>query len=299
MKSLLGLLLYPAILLLHVCLPGAAPAWRAPPTEGEIREHIYKVMRTDPKFHGSWVEVRAAKSGQALEFVLTVDRDARLGASQQEEIGRLLRSLLPPGSYEIVAVNKKPLRRLLADLAETIDENLDLEGCQIRGAYYDEVQGRLELMLLGRIADNSQRRTIVSACLGLMALDPASWREVVPQQAELSVVAPSESSAERFFMYGLEFFWQRRYAEAKRELSQAILESRGNVVYHYWRIVLEITTGDLERAYKHVRPWALRNRQGPLLPTYNRYLGESLERIQGPVRLKLEELELQALASLP
>jgi hypothetical protein len=271
----------------------AAPARAESADAGTIRERLVEAVRTNPELHGSWVKVGRARQGKGLEFTLILDRNPARAAVQQRELTRLIQSLKPDEEYQIVEGPTLPVSQLLADLQARIESNLELGGVLIRDAYLTEADGRLRLVLLGRIAEDYQREAIVSACQDLMKKDPA-WADVTPVQDQLRVTPLSAVAAEQMFVTGLRAFWNCDYAEAARAFTEAIVDAPDRVEYHYWRIVLEIVNGELARAYNHLKPWVQRRMDMRVPLPYPR-VALSLERIQGPIRQQLSELELRAM----
>lgn len=125
-------------------------------------------------------------------------------------------------------------------------------------------------------------------------VDDAIVFHVSPKLEELKRVEPSPIHGEWFFCRGLQSFWKHDYRAAAELFRLANLESERKISYYYWQVLCDILVGDTERAFErmcrvidvyNVRLWSSEHKR----------VFHSLERVQGPLRTKLQDLELQAM----
>ena len=101
--------------------------------------------------------------------------------------------------------------------------------------------------------------------------------------------------AAEFFNVGLGHFARQEFAAAEESFAQAILENPRRIENKYWLIAANLGSGKTEQAYERLRPMTHGRRAGDSIYD-SRYVGvlSSLERVQGPIRYKLRQLELRA-----
>ena len=182
--------------------------------------------------------------------------DRSRAALQSREMGRIITSWLPAGNYSINVAQDSflPVSELLADLQNQIDLQPGLAGLMISGVYFEESQsgGSLNLVLRGRISDESQAEQLERFCTAIMNYNPVWLRAKIHPSTrkmdDLLVVSPSALKADLFFAEGLQNFWKTQYREASRAFWQATLDSPLNLQYHYWRVVSDLSLGDRQRA---------------------------------------------------
>jgi hypothetical protein len=109
------------------------------------------------------------------------------------------------------------------------------------------------------------------------------------------VIPSSRVLGTRLFNEGVNCYVKGHYEDAYEAMTKANIESPGRLSYQYWRVVTEIATDKMGDAYRHVHPLVRKLRQGE-----KSYAGEyagmmsAIERVQGPTRSKLIQLEKRA-----
>jgi hypothetical protein len=109
--------------------------------------------------------------------------------------------------------------------------------------------------------------------------------------AGVPIVGFSESLATRYYGLALEFFWKHDLTRSERAITLAIAESPGNAVYRYWSVLAAIALGDMESARLKLRPLLAAEPYG----SSTREVAMDLERVQGPLRAVLLNLEKELL----
>ncbi len=145
-----------------------------------------------------------------------------------------------------------------------------------------------DLALRGRIAHESDRQRIRDLADEFVTQDPFARQHIGSVVVDrLRVVPMSEGRAVQSFAYGLEAFDHGDYAVADVAFAVAAADEPGRTEFRYWRVVTALALGDQARAEARLRPLIRRNEQG----SGDRVVAASFERVQGPLRLRLTELE--------
>ncbi|HEV7225429.1 MAG TPA: hypothetical protein VGN42_22170, partial [Pirellulales bacterium] len=298
-----------------------------------LDREIAREMRDNPKLRGAWLFVELDTPGNTpdgaaapgkLRFRRVLDR--RRAAAQRQELSRLIAAWAPAGNYRVEAKldREYPFSDFVAELQLAVETEPRLGGCMVSGGYYaaDENEpGKLNLVLLGRIAKEGQDVEIEGLCGGLMRTDPA-WVKpaasdaapasdsspasdradfiplaISPTSAQLKVVEPSEANGRWFYAAGLNHFWRGEYAQAAQSFRQAALESPRKLQYQYWRVLSDLALGDNDLARRRMATAVERFRDSDFDRQSPEYLAvvRSLERVQGPLRRQLLKLETEAL----
>ena len=197
------------------------------------------------------------------------------------------------GKVQVVPI---PTDWIVAELQRRIEteHDLDLGGCQITSMKYSNDAEVESALLFGRVALASQRETIVTLANDVIENKYGSeWPRANTNQ--LQVIASSPEVAAEFFNVGLGHFARQEFAAAEESFAQAILENPRRVENKYWLIAAQIGSGKTDQAYERLRPMTHGRRAGDSIYD-SRYVGvlSSLERVQGPIRYKLRQLELRA-----
>jgi hypothetical protein len=295
------------------------PAHAQPPSARELQQRVtgplYDALRDHPALRGAWVTLE--RPGDRLLVKPAVDADR--ADAQTGELLRLLAALLPPGGYDVGPVERLPVSRLVSQLQDAADDDPLLQGALITGVYFDlphvnddPAQARATdrpddryLYILGRVppssvwATKAQRETrLRRLCDSLLTADPewAALRRRVNLQVktDLTEVEPSGYAGLLYYRDGVAAFNAGRYATAARLFGAALVEDPGNVSYTYWRALAEIGAGRTDRAYRLVRPLAQAHR-GSYRGPFDDLALQPFERIQGPLRTTLHDLERRAL----
>lgn len=290
-----------------------------------LDREIARQMRDDRDLHGAWLFVETAASPDPdtpgkLIFRRVLDRSR--AAAQRQKLARLMEAWAPPGSYVVATKNDReyPFSELMAELRLAVETEPKLGGCMISGGYYapDENEpGNLNLVLQGRIAQEGQDVEIESLCGRIMRAEPA-WVKlagtsseagraaggadfiplvVTPKSAQLKVVVPSEANGRWFYGAGLRHFWRADYLAAIDSFREASLESPRKLQYYYWWILSDLANGDESLARRRMSTAVRRFRDSDFDRQSPEYLAvvRSLERVQGPLRRHLLNLETEAL----
>ncbi len=112
---------------------------------------------------------------------------------------------------------------------------------------------------------------------------------------QLREVTPSGLHALELFHAGLGHFWRYQMEEAARSFRLAALEAPSQTDYLYWIMASDIALGRSDRAYQRMENLARFQR---INPSEFRRVAWSLERLQGPIRLELLQLEARALGEV-
>jgi hypothetical protein len=271
--------------------------------ESEIRAGLYREMASNSNLHGAWIDI--AVSPERNQFLLRPIYDGARIDQQKAELTSILEKMLPSGSYKVDQHMALPVSAFLEELQDGIEGDLSLAGCLVDDAYFKSPEGDSslpELMLLGRTANNDQKDGIANLAIDLLnaSIFAGAMSNIRVKPDEIEIVVPSSRVANYMFNDGVNSYFDGEFEVARRAFDRAVLESPNRLDYKYWRVVAEIAEGDMERAYKHIQPLAALRRGDThvLVGSYDQVL-YSLERVQGPVRQKLHQLERRALYEGP
>jgi len=208
-----------------------------------------------------------------------------------------LLTIVPSTSEESAKVQK---------LLETVQDQIELDpvlagGLLTSASFARRLDGAArsgaELRVYGRVAAPEHAERLSDLFVDAMAADPYWLRrrdEVFVSFRDLNVGAPSPVFAQRYFAMGLKLFWQCRYLEADAAFLRAVAGSPTDPVYRYWRVVTLLALGQETRAEQMLTRLLLENPWGQYAPT----IATALERVQGPLRWRLQALEQHILLTL-
>lgn len=188
---------------------------------------------------------------------------------------------------------------LLAIVQDRIETSPQLGGAYVRDAVLvRRVDGPgYALRIRGHIPAEDQRPVLSEVFTEVMAEHPY-WRErrsdVFVSLEPMSIVPPSLQWGLRYFTMGLNEFWCGNLFEAERAFSLAIAHAPDVVVYRWWKVVTLIALGQEGRAQSLLVPLLQVNPWGQ----YDATIAVALERVQGPLRHRLQELEQHVLLNV-
>jgi hypothetical protein len=262
-------------------------------------------MRSNSNLRGAWLFVEADDQrdpGVAVRiFHFRRVFDKSRSSLQWHDMERFIRSRLPAGNYRINPAQDfyLPVSELFSELRDRLDIDPKFSGAMISGVYFAESKtgGSLNLVLCGRLTEESKVEQIERLCAQIMARNPVWSRAGIHPSTEskddLVVDPASEPKAGLFFAEGLQDTWKFQYQDASRAFQQATLESPLNLQYHYWRVVSDLSLGNRQRAAVRMEN-VVRTFGVEALSQQRPAIYRSLERIQGPMRRELRGMEMQA-----
>jgi tetratricopeptide (TPR) repeat protein len=299
-----------ALGVLSPTLPARQPT--GPEVKQRIIDTVYPALRDNPRLRGAWASFD--EIGGVWRFRLAVDQDR--ADAQLQELDRLLASTLAPGSYRVEEVTRLPVSRLVAVVQDLADEDPVLKGTLLSGAYFtlsrtDDDKPNVErterryLWLYGRVPPSTimvNKEARVRRLRAICERERDSWHvwADLKQTASLQVrvdvteVDPSVYAGHLDFRQGVAHFNAGAYGAAARDFSEALIEDPNNVTYLYWRALSEIGAGNTERAYRLLKP-IVQVRRSSYLGPHDLTTLLPFERVQGPIRSTLHELERRAL----
>lgn len=288
------------------------PAAQLPDEAAEHENLIKKAFRDNPALHGAWVLWNydatgdRAKGAYMLKFIV----DAAKAEAQEAAIRELIASVPLERKAEISFV-PLPVSEFVDQMAYVVEADATLNGCQIEGAFFGPLGGGSDgagLYPYGRAAGDDQRQALVTKFSNRVRQDAAWNQEVEPGKKyhelfvidgpEMLLIQPADSRAASFFAEGHEAFWDQNYARAVRAMDNAILEDASDIRYRYWRVMSHLCGGDKQRAYNHLIAIMVRF-DGKLSDEDSEAMYRALERIQGPARSELAELQAMAARNYP
>lgn len=188
-------------------------------------------------------------------------------------------------------------------LLTTVQDQIEIDP-RIGGALVQEATmvRRVEgpgyaLQIVGRAAAEEQREIISELFTEAMAASPY-WRERRGQffiNLEPIVIAPpSLERATRYFTMGVDAFFRGDQFTAERALTRAIAQAPDIVVYRWWKVLTLLARGQEARAEALLRPLLQVNPWGQ----YDAQIAVALDRVQGPLRWQLQQVEQRVLLNM-
>jgi len=154
-----------------------------------------------------------------------------------------------------------------------------------------------EIQLQGKVMTPAQAEKVKEMVKNALGEDPY-WREVEgPLTVSTEMMTPSQGSpqlADRYYAKGLTHFWDEEYAAADRAFSRAMAEAPQDLALKYWDVLTALAQDQNDRAKEKLTPLMAEDSLGSRSPN----IATALERVQGPLRRKLMELENEILASM-
>lgn len=276
--------------------------------EKDLRSELTSSVKKNAKLRGAWVvqlkvdRDKTTGTVTACTIEVMVDKDADIAKQQRAEIDRIAKSFLKDYPYRVAEIAQLPIHQLLAKVQAQVDLTPMLVGTEIVDASFSDAtlnqEGRWQMYLdfSGQVAKN-EHRTIVTDLANKLLEDELQGGSIrVKTLADsLQVVqkknnAPAAGNAA--FSSGVQSFAGKDYATAYRLFTQAARNAPERVEIHYWRVAALIGSqrepdastllGNLIKQRKSARMEsdALR----------------SLERVQGPIRQRMGELERDLLS---
>jgi hypothetical protein len=199
-----------------------------------------------------------------------------------------------PTADELVAIN---------DVLQLSLDEIEMEP-DLSGAYVDSATllkpvvgpGRV-LKVNGRVVDENQIPLLKSVVEHAAASQP-SWD---PFRCNVSILldgvvvgSPDRERSNRFFSLALEEFWRCNFLRAKQAIVRAIADDPTSPILQYWQVIMHIRLGEEDRAKRKLAPLLAQDPWGSNSPV----IATALERVQGPVRQRMRELEKQVLLTM-
>ena len=287
-------------------VPGKMVAEEMPTLdESQFFGRVAAAINRDPRVHGAWVikeNLEADPQNRGSRFVLRILVDKSRAVQQEAAVRRLL-DTIRPFNFRVGTVTQLPLSELIAQVNLEIEGRKDLDGCYVTGAFYTTPQfSAQQIDLAGHVATANQANEIIKICKEQMFRFPiwtnaqvANVNVGINSRGEnLIIRGPSPTAAAIYYAQGVKHFNAGNVDEAAAKFQSAVAESPKEQVYRYWLILSELKRGRRENAYRHLSAIV---RRGEITPNHDVY--DSLQAVQGPLRMELVEMEANAKAGLP
>lgn len=214
-----------------------------------------------------------------------------------------------PGRYEAgygvhpVFDEVRNYPELFERVQDLVEVNPDLEGVLAFDGILSEreepADGQAEKVLevRGKVFTEEQKPLLRQVILDVMQDDP-DWQplvdNIVIDLEKMPAVRPSPELAQQFYALGLNAFWDCELVTADFAFMRAYSEGPDLEFLLYWRVVTAIAMDEYGRASQKLRFLLRQNPAGSRSPT----IAREFERLQGPLRWKLQELEQDVLLTL-
>lgn len=259
---------------------------------------LHSQLEKNELLHGSWIRLAECfnQNQELLRYDAYLFVDAGRAAQQRAALHQLLRSVLAD-KYSVIEETLLPLKDLVAAINVNAEALQAFDGCVVLDAGFaaDPADpATAVLKFRGRVHEPKQTSELLDKIvLPLMDRDKI-WHsrlvELFPNTTEMSVLPINEKQAAYFFSEGKELFRGNRFEEAASAFMYASIDSPNSTAFRYWRIVSLLKLGRRSEAFGHMLAVL---RRGDL-PFEAARVERSLERMQGPTRIDLVNLEMEA-----
>ena len=197
------------------------------------------------------------------------------------------------------ARRQEKLHELLTKVQDEIELDDTLRGVAFTGVkLVNNPQDKGQIMeLQGRLLDPSQGAKVKDLVEKVLQNDQYWWVGAgpLPVSTQMMQVGPGDPRlAARDYEMALTAFWKGEYAQADPAFYLALSEAPADDVLRYWRVVSALAQGQTERAKQKLAPLLKLYPLGSRTPM----IASAFERLQGPLRRKLMNLENDVLRSL-
>lgn len=202
----------------------------------------------------------------------------------------------PLRTVEMTPEQQERMDQVIRQAQDVIELDPELGGSIVWGAHFADgaAGGGQGLMLEGRLNAAAHSTKVEQIVRSILQADRYWWAgqgSLQVSASEISIGYGSEELASRFYSLGLEAFWEGDYKEADKTLSRAVAESPDDLVLRYWRVATAIALGENDRAKEKLGPLMQQEPDG----SRSHGIATAFERLQGPVRQKLAEMEKKVL----
>lgn len=203
----------------------------------------------------------------------------------------------------LVAQDPPTKQEKLDELLQTVQNKMELDdslrGVYLAGGTFKPNMGMPGevLHLSGKLMNPAQAETVKQLVLDAMKED-SYWKKdegpltIATDQMLVSLGSPQ--MANQLYDLALTSFWKNDYETANKAFSKAMAEAPNDDVIRYWSAVNALAQGQKERAEAKLRSLMETQTQGSRTPV----IATALERVQGPLRRQLMEMEKELLLSL-
>jgi hypothetical protein len=278
--------------------------------EKDLRSELMSSVRKNPKLRGAWVvqlkvdhdKTTGIVTGCTIEVM--VDKDTAVAKRQRTEIDRIAKTFLKDYPYRVTEIAQLPVDSLLVKLRAIVDLTPKLTGTEIVDASFSDAtldqDGRWQLYLdlSGQVAKN-EHRTIVTDLANRLFEDelPGALVRVKALADSLQVVQKKNATAvgNVAFSSGVQSFAAKDYATAYQLFTQAARAAPERVEIHYWRVAALIGSKREQEASTLLGNLIKQRKSAKMESDALR----SLERVQGPIRQRMADLERDLLSGKP
>jgi hypothetical protein len=273
--------------------------------EKDLRSELMSAVKTNPKLHGAWIELtidRDAATRAALRCTIDVmiDKDSAVAKQQRDEIDRIARKSLKDYPYRVAEIARLPIHGFLKRLQARIDLDPKLAGTQIDDAWFSdsssEAQGdwQMFLELAGCVAADEQRTTVIDLANKLIEDELQESAIHVKTLADSVPVEHRKDSGElasHSFNQGTEHFFHREFDTAYRLFTQAARDAPERVEYQYWRVLSLLGSRRDDDATVLLENLIKQRIAVNKSPRMESVVYRSLERVRGPIRQRMVQIE--------
>lgn len=281
--------------------------------EKDLRSELLSSVKRNPKLRGAWVVEFKVDRDKTTETVtgctieVMVDKDSAVAKQQRAEIDRIATGFLNDYPYRVSEIARLPVHGMLTKLQSQVELNPRLAGTEIAGAYFSDAtqnpdgHWQMYLDLAGQVAKDDDRPIMTDMANKLLDEDSKGSSIRMKALADSLQVKRKKNSVEdanTAFNAGIQAFGGRKYDDAYRLLTAAAREAPDRIEIHYWRVVALIG-GDREQEASTLlgnlikQRRAVNNNKSSAMESVAL---KSLERVQGPIRQRMRQLEQDLLS---
>jgi hypothetical protein len=200
----------------------------------------------------------------------------------------------PLEADEVARLEPVKLKALLQRSQDTVEVTPQLDGVWIGDGRLDaaDEQRIRRLTLTGRVRQESQRALVVQV-LGNVLQEESFWatsdEEIVVSAEAMQVAQPLVDLGKKHYSLAIDRFFASQYEEADALFTRALVEDAQREVIHYWKVAGAIALKQTARAERRLDVLLRRH------PAGSRDHAAQMERLQGPLRQSLMQMEQRVL----
>jgi tetratricopeptide (TPR) repeat protein len=198
----------------------------------------------------------------------------------------------PLEAADVARMLPDKLAQLIVKAQDQIEIKAKLDAVLLADVQLEEADGerRRAVILTGKVRSVEQRALTARVVMDTLRSE-SFWNtmddEFVVDASRLTLTEPSLDRATKDYGLAISEFFRGQYDKADRYFTHALAEDPANEALHYWKVAAAIALKQPERAERRLEVLCRRNPQG------SRLYAAALQRLQGPLRQALVELEEQ------
>jgi hypothetical protein len=193
---------------------------------------------------------------------------------------------------------RKLVKQLVQEVHDLIEAEIAFAGVAVSDVKFVPAGRGIEMQLLGRLGKKEQQGPLVEKLVNKLLDDLPGWKiyrkQIVVSSLKMEIKPASRERAARLYAHGREAYNNQKFQAAENSFALALVDDPANESYLAWRIMTTLATGDEGRT--KVKLVRLLKRDPRALTAGD--IAKQFEKVQGPLRQRLNELRNEVLRTL-